>query len=85
MILGISFDDAAGNSAFAKKYNFPFQLLCDTDRAIGIAYGACADQKAPYPSRISYLIDEDGKIAAVYSKVRPADHAAQVLADLAQA
>lgn len=81
IILGISFDDVASNAAFAKKFDFPFRLLCDTDRKVGLAYGACTDPKAGYPSRISYLIDEHGKIKAAYSKVNPGDHASQVLAD----
>jgi len=59
--------------------------LCDTDRKIGLAYGACSDVKAGYPMRITYLIDEQGKIAVVYPKVNPADHASQVLADAASA
>jgi len=56
-------------------------LLCDTDRSVGLAYGACADAKARYASRISFLIDENGRIAQVYDKVNPRDHPAQVLAD----
>jgi len=60
-------------------------LLCDTDRKISMAYGACSDVGAGYPMRISYLIDEQGKIAAVYPKVNPADHASQVLADAGNA
>jgi thioredoxin-dependent peroxiredoxin len=58
-------------------------LLCDTDRKIGLAYGACSDVRAGYPMRISYLIDGQGRIAAVYPKVNPANHATQVLADAA--
>jgi len=46
-----------------------------------MAYGACTDPKAGYASRISYLIDEQGKIAAVYPKVVPKEHPGQVLAD----
>jgi thioredoxin-dependent peroxiredoxin len=81
-VLGISFNDVEENAAFAEKYKFPFPLLCDTDRSVGIAYGACADNKARYASRISVLIDEDGKIARVYDQVNPRDHPAQVLADV---
>jgi peroxiredoxin Q/BCP len=75
----------ASNAAFASKNRFPFKLLCDTDRQIGLAYGACSDVKAGYPMRISYLIDEQGRIAIAYPKVNPADHASQVLADAAKA
>jgi len=81
-VLGISFNDVEQNAAFAEKFNFPFPLLCDTARSVGIAYGACADSKARYASRISILIDEDGNIARVYDKVNPRDHPAQVLADV---
>ena len=81
-VLGISFNDVEDNAAFAEKYKFPFPLLCDTDRSVGIAYGACADSKARYASRISILIDEDGNIARLYDKVNPRDHPAQVLADV---
>jgi peroxiredoxin Q/BCP len=83
VVLGVSFDGVEANAAFAKKFDFPYQLLCDTDRKLGIAYGACADAKAGYASRISYLIDEQGKIKAAYAKVTPGEHPKQVLADAA--
>lgn len=81
-ILGVSFDSVVENAAFAKKFSFPFLLLCDTDRAIGLAYGACDDAKAGYARRISYLIDESGKIQKAYDSVSPRSHPAEVLADL---
>lgn len=80
----MSFDGVEENAAFAKKFDFPFKLLCDTERKAGLAYGACTDAKAGYASRISYLIDEQGKIAAAYPKVVPKDHPGQVLADAAR-
>ena len=83
VVLGASFDSVEANAAFAKKFDYPFKLLCDTDRKLGLAYGACADTKAGYANRISYLIDEQGKIAKVYSKVNPGEHPKQVLADAA--
>jgi thioredoxin-dependent peroxiredoxin len=82
-VLGISFDDVAANAAFAAKFNFPFPLLCDTERKVGLAYGACSDATAGYPNRISYLIDEQGKIKVAYPKVNPGEHPNQVLADAA--
>jgi|HubBroStandDraft_5_1064220.scaffolds.fasta_scaffold104433_3 peroxiredoxin Q/BCP len=81
-VLGISFNDVERNAEFAEKFKFPFPLLCDTERSVGIAYGACADNKARYASRISFLIDEDGNLARVYEQVNPRDHPAQVLADV---
>ena len=48
---------------------------------MSIAYGA-AEDGAPRPKRISYLIDPDGKVAKVYAKVTPADHPDEVMQDL---
>ena len=80
-MLGASFDNQADNAAFAKKSSFPFALLCDTDRAIGMAYGACDDPQAGYAKRISYLLDEQGNVMKAYPKVKPADHPEEVLRD----
>jgi len=48
-----------------------------------MAYGACDDPKAGYAKRVSYLIDEQGKILNAYAKVQPADHPEEVLKDAA--
>jgi len=82
VVLGVSFDPVEDNAAFARKFDFPFALLCDTDRKVALAYGACDNPKAAYAERISYLIDEQGRILRVYPQVDPRVHAAEVLADL---
>lgn len=81
-VLGISFDSVAENRAFAEKFSFPFRLLCDTDRKVGLAYGAADAPDAGYAKRISYVIGEDGRILHAYPKVKPAEHLDQVLGDL---
>jgi peroxiredoxin Q/BCP len=81
-VLGISFDSVDDNAAFSKKYQLPFALLCDTDRSVGMSYQACDEPKASYARRISYLIDEQGRIERAYADVDPRDHPARVLADL---
>lgn len=82
MVLGASFNSVEQNAAFAKKFGFGFKLLCDTDRKLATALGASSDPNARRPQRMSFLIDEHGKIARVYDKVDPRDHPAQVLADV---
>ena len=82
MILGVSFDTVAENKAFAEKFNFPFPLLCDVKREIGLAYGACDTPDAEYARRISYLIGPDGRILKAYDAVKPSEHPKQVLSDL---
>ena len=68
-VIGVSFDTVDENRRFAEKFNFPFPLLCDTDRRIGIAYGAGESEKDEYARRIAYVIDEEGKIAQAHAKV----------------
>ena len=80
-ILGISFDTQEANEAFAKKFNYNFPLLCDTDRKIGLAYGATDDPNASSAKRISYLIGADGKVKKAYGSVKPAEHPLEVLQD----
>ena len=81
-MLGISFDKAEDSERFARKYNFPFLLLCDTDRKIGLAYGACESSKDEYARRIAYVIDENGRIDQAHPKVDPKSYPHEQLATL---
>ena len=81
-ILGASFDSVEANAGFAKKFDFNFPLLADTDRKLGLAYGAADDAKAGFAKRISYLIGPDGKIKKAYPKVNAAAHPEEILKDL---
>ena len=83
-VLGVSADDEESHKKFAKKFSLPFRLLADTQRKIVTDYGAFGEKslygrlfKGIY--RITYLIDEKGKIAAVWPKVKPDEHARQIL------
>ncbi len=67
--MGVSFDRVEENADFAKCYRFPFQLLSDTSREIGMAYGACERPDDQYARRIAYVIDENGLIAQAHPKV----------------
>ncbi len=81
-VLGVSFDSVEDNRAFAEKFDFPYRLLCDTNRELGIAYGAARNSDEGYAKRISYLIGADGKILLAYPKVDPKGHLDQILNDL---
>ena len=70
------------NRRFAEKFNFPFPLLCDTERKIGVAYGAADSPKDEYARRIAYVIDENGRIAQAHAKVDAAAYPAQQLRNL---
>ena len=79
-ILGISFDDQDANRRFAEKFAFPFRLLCDVTREVGLAYGAVLPGEDRSPRRITYLIDPEGQIARAWMKVTPQTHPEEVLA-----
>jgi peroxiredoxin Q/BCP len=79
--MGVSFDAPEDNRAFKEKFDFPYDLLTDVQKSMSIAYGA-ADDDSARPSRVSVLIGPDGKVAASYATVKPADHPDEVLSDL---
>jgi peroxiredoxin Q/BCP len=83
-VLGVSPDSEAKHKKFETKYNLPFTLLADTDHAIADAYGVWGEKKfmgREYMGvhRTTFLIDEKGKIKKVFEKVKPEDHASEVL------
>ncbi len=86
-ILGISPDNVKSHDKFASKFNLPFPLLADTDHAVSEAYGAWG-QKSMYGRkymgmlRTTYVIDAEGTIKQVWTNVKPANHAHEVLAAL---
>ena len=88
VIVGLSPDKAPAQEKFAAKYNLPFTLVPDPEHAIAEAYGVWVE-KSMYGrkymgiERSTFLIDEKGKIAHVFHKVKPEGHAAQVLEALA--
>jgi peroxiredoxin Q/BCP len=82
VVLGVSFDPPEANKAFRDKFDFPYNLLSDTDKTASVAYGAAADGAAKNAARVSVLIGPDGRVAAAYGAVTPAEHPEQVLADL---
>lgn len=81
-VIGVSFDEPAANAAFAAKNDFEFPLISDTDRTIGIAYGAAESPNDEYARRIAYVIDENGKIAQAHPKVDAKNYAREQLASL---
>ena len=84
-VLGVSPDREASHKKFTDKYKLPFTLLADQDHAIADAYGVYGEKKfmgRTYMGvkRITFLIDEKGKIKKVFEKVKPDEHAQEVLA-----
>lgn len=83
-VVGISTDSVTSHQKFAKKYNLTFPLLSDENRQVVKAYDVWKDKKfmgKTYQGieRTSFLINPEGKIAKIFSKVNPVGHAAEVL------
>ncbi len=86
-VFGVSKDSVASHERFAGKYELPHILLSDEEAETIKKYGAWRKKKMAGREymgivRMSYLIDPDGRIARIYRKVKPAEHAAEVLGDV---
>ena len=81
-MLGVSFDTVEENKKFADKFRFEFPLLCDVERKLGVAYGACKAPTDKNAARIGYVIGPEGKIKKAYPKVDAANFPEQVLAEV---
>ena len=87
-ILGVSTQDEASHEKFTRKYKLNFPLLADTDGAVGRAYGTIGGpglisklkSAAGMADRVTFVIDEKGRIAHVLDKPDVAHHAEEVLA-----
>ena len=83
----MSADSVKAQKNFCTKQGFPFSILSDPDKPLIKAYEAFGLKKfmgKEYEGiyRVSYLVDEEGVIQKAYEKVKPKEHAQQVLSDL---
>ena len=87
VVLGISKDSVASHKKFEEKYGLPFTILSDPELVAIQAYDGWQEKKnygKPYMGvvRTTYLIDEEGKIAKAFDKVKAADNPEQMLGEL---
>ena len=85
VVIGISKDSENSHLNFATKYNLPFVLLSDTELSAIQAYGVWQEKKlygkvSMGVVRTTFLIDEQGVIQAIMSKVKPNTNADEILA-----
>jgi len=87
-VLGVSTQGEESHQKFTRKYNLNFPLLADTDGAVGRAYGTLGSggllsklkAAAGMADRVTFVIDENGRIAHVIDKPNVSSHAEEVLA-----
>lgn len=84
IVLGVSPDGQASHQKFIEKFNLPFTLLSDPDHSVMEKYGAWGE-KMMYGKtvqgvlRSTFIIDEQGKIAHIFRKVKTDTHSQDVL------
>lgn len=84
IVLGISTDTEKKHQNFIAKYNLPFPLIADTEKEVHELYGTWQLKKfmgreSMGTVRTTFIIDEDGIISDIISKVKTKEHAAQIL------
>ena len=87
VILGVSPDSPKKHTKFIEKFSLPFPLLADEDHKIAEAYNVWVEKsmygrKYMGMERSTFVIGPDGKLKAIYRKVKPAEHTAKVLSNL---
>lgn len=88
VVLGISTDSVKSHKNFEEKYTLPYPLLADVTKQVVSVYGLWEQKKFMGKSymvtnRTSFLIDPFGNIAQIYEHVKPEEHAAQIIQQLA--
>lgn len=83
MVLGVSPDSPKSHTKFKEKFKLPYTLIADEDHAIAEAYGVWGEKtnfgrKYMGVLRTTYIIDPDGRVAQVFEKVKPENHAEEV-------
>ena len=86
-MVGVSPDVPGVQALFKKKYDLPFQLLCDVEHKMAEAYGVWKEKNMYGKTvmgieRTTFIIDAAGKIKRIFPKVKVEGHAAEVLAEL---
>jgi thioredoxin-dependent peroxiredoxin len=86
-VLGVSADGVRSHTKFKAKYELPFTLLADEDHSVAEQYGVWVEKKFAGKKymgieRSTFVIDENGNVAKVMRRVKPDEHADQVLAAL---
>jgi peroxiredoxin Q/BCP len=87
-VLGVSTQGESSHQAFTEKYKLNFPLLADTDGSVGRAYGTLGGpgilsklkSAVGYADRVTFVIDEKGRIAHIIDRPDVANHAEEVLA-----
>jgi len=79
-VIGVSLDDIDSHKRFSEKYNLNFDLISDINGEIAEKYGVLKSMFGKkFASRVTFIIDSEGKIIKIFKKVNPSNHAEEVI------
>jgi thioredoxin-dependent peroxiredoxin len=86
-VLGISADKPSAQKKFKEKYDLPYSLLADVDKAIAKKFGVLKEKslygrKYMGIDRTTFVISPEGKITGIISGLKPDEHAGAVITAL---
>lgn len=84
VVLGVSTDSVKSHDKFVEKFTLPFPLVSDADKKIVSDYGVWGEKsfmgrKYMGTNRVTFLVGKDGRIARIWTTVKPEVHATEVL------
>lgn len=83
-IIGVSSDDVNSHQEFIRKYNLPFLLLSDSDKALRKLFGVPSAFLGLLPGRVTYLLDKNGVIQMVFDSVLGMKHVKKMIEKLTE-
>ncbi len=87
VVFGVSIDSTKSHTKFITKYSIPFPLISDEEKKLVEAYGVWVEKsmygrKYMGTERSTFIINAEGKIEAVFRKVKPEEHVDVILSAL---
>ncbi len=83
VVLGISCDTVTSHYKFSREYDLRFTLLSDSKKEVinqfGVLNTSTSTKRRIGAKRITFILDENATIIYRFDKVRPANHAEEVL------
>ena len=80
-IVAVSFSDPSTTHEWVIDQQFQFEIWTDDDKTLALHYGAVGSSWSPFPSRITKMLDENGRLMLEYTDISVSTHPGQVLED----
>jgi peroxiredoxin Q/BCP len=85
VVIGVSVDSVESHKSFCVQESLSFKLLSDPDATVSEKYGSMLEHNgAKMSARNTFIIDPEGKVAKIFTKVQPAPHSGEVLLVLSE-